>query len=170
MKVHIMSYFSLVSHTHSTEQLNRSTSMMITDSEYSLKKEWVKKLKLIPSVRNLKVMSSESTVDSIRTDSQWNKESFVITELDFYSHPVPLDIEPREKDREKEDQLEDVSSAPISRCFLWLLSKREKRIFPDSLTSSRAEDWAPKEPAALENYMVLKRPKDKRPLKHQVLW
>jgi hypothetical protein len=49
------------------EQLNHSTSMMITDVEYSLKKEWVKKLKLIPLANNSRAMSLELMAVLIKT-------------------------------------------------------------------------------------------------------
>ena len=47
MKVRNFVYLSFQSLTQSTEQLNPSKLMMITNAEYSSKKEWVNKLKLI---------------------------------------------------------------------------------------------------------------------------
>ncbi len=60
MKVLTYCYGSSVSHIHYTEPLNHSTSMMITDVEFSLKKEWVRKLKLIPLANNSRDTSLES--------------------------------------------------------------------------------------------------------------
>jgi hypothetical protein len=80
---------------------------MITDVEFSLKKEWVKKLKLILLEINLKDTYSESMEDSIKTDFQWSKVFFVTTELDSYFHQEHQDIELKEKDKEREDQSED---------------------------------------------------------------
>gem|GEM_PF-6604512 len=47
MKVHISLKFSSQSLILLMEQLNLSMSMMIINAEYSSKKEWVNKLKLI---------------------------------------------------------------------------------------------------------------------------
>ena len=45
MKVCNFVYLSFQSHTPSTEQLNQSILMMITNVDSSMKKEWVNKLK-----------------------------------------------------------------------------------------------------------------------------
>jgi hypothetical protein len=43
--------------------------MMTTDAESSSRREWVKKLRLIPSANNSRDMSSEFLEASIKTDS-----------------------------------------------------------------------------------------------------
>jgi len=68
MKVHL-EIFSSAFHIQPTELLNHSKSMMITDAEYFLKKEWVKKLKPILLDNSSRDTSSESLEVSTRTDS-----------------------------------------------------------------------------------------------------
>ena len=68
MKVNYLIYSSSQSHIQSTEPLNQSTLTMITNAEYSSKKEWANKLRLIHSETNSKVMSSESPVVMMVTD------------------------------------------------------------------------------------------------------
>ena len=92
--------------------------MMTIDVESSSRREWVKKLKLIILVKNSKDMSLELQVDLIKMVSLWNKVSSVTTELNFSSHLEPVDIEPKEMDKEKENPSEDALSAPISKLFL----------------------------------------------------
>jgi hypothetical protein len=62
-------YPSSQSHTQFTEHLNPSKLTMIISAEFSLKKEWDNKSKLIAYQKNSRVMSLELTVDSIKTDS-----------------------------------------------------------------------------------------------------
>ena len=68
MKVNYLIYSSSQSHIQSTEPLNLSTLTMITNAEYSSKKEWANKLKPIPSETNSKAMSSESPAAMTETD------------------------------------------------------------------------------------------------------
>jgi hypothetical protein len=60
---------------------------------------------------------------------------------------VLLDTEPKEKDKEREDQLEDALSATTSKPSQSLSLKKEKNKFRDLLIQLNQEDLAQKEPA-----------------------
>jgi len=137
--------------------------MMITDAESSSRREWVKKLRLIPSAKNSKDISSESTEDSTRTDLPWNRESFATTGSDCFFHQVHPDIELREKDREREDLSEVVLLAPTSKLFLSPWSRRAKRRFPDSLMILDQEDLVLREPLESANFTELRKSRERRP-------
>lgn len=154
-------YLSSQFHTQFTEQLNPLKSMTIISAEFSFKKEWDNKSKLITWAKNSRVMSLESTVDSIKTDLLWNKVSSQTEESDFSLPQDHLDTEQKELDKEKEDQSEDVLSETILRLFQSLLSRKVKNKFRDLLIQSHQEDLAQKEPATLENCTVSKNKKDK---------
>lgn len=154
-------YPSSQSHTQFTEHLNPSKLTMIISAEFSFKKEWDNKSKLIAWVKNSRAMSLESTVDSIKTDLLWNKVSSQMEESDFSSLQVHLDIEPKELDKEREDQLEDVLSETTLRLFQSQLLRKDKNKFRDSLIQSHQEDLVQKELVTSENYMVFKNKKDK---------
>ena len=61
-------YSSSQSHTQSTEQLNPSILTMIISAEYSLKKEWDNKLKLIHWEMNSRDTFSRLPVAMMVTD------------------------------------------------------------------------------------------------------
>jgi hypothetical protein len=82
-------------------------------------------------------------------------------ESDFSSLQVHLDIEPKELDKEREDQLEDVLSETTLRLFQSQLLRKDKNKFRDSLIQSHQEDLVQKELVTSENYMVFKNKKDK---------
>jgi len=88
--------------------------------------------------------------------------SSVTTELDFFSHLEPLDIESKEKDREKEDQLEDALLVLTLKSFPLLSLKREIRKFLDLPMIPNQEDLDPREPQASENFTVLKNLREKK--------
>lgn len=82
-------------------------------------------------------------------------------ESDFSLLQVPLDIEPKELDKEREDQLEDVLSETTLRLFQSQLLRKDKNKFRDSLIQFHQEDLVQKELVTSENYMVSKNKKDK---------
>jgi hypothetical protein len=135
--------------------------MTIISAEFSFKKEWDNKSKLIAWEKNSRVTSLKSTVDLIKMDSLWSKVSSQTEESDFSSPQVLLDTEPKEKDKEREDQLEDALSATTSKPSQSLSLKKEKNKFRDLLIQLNQEDLAQKEPATSENYMVSKSKKVK---------
>ena len=143
--------------------------MMITSAESSLKGEWVNKSKQICLVMNSKVMSFKLQVDLIRTVLPWNKVSFQILELDFSSPQDPKDIEPPEKDKEREDLSEVALLVPIFQCFLSSWSKKEIIKFQDWPIKLNLEDLVQKELPKSENFSELKRKKDNNHLKAMLL-
>jgi len=160
---------SSVSHILLTAPLNLLTSMMTTDAESFSKREWVKKLRQITLDKSSRVMSSESQVDLIKMDSLWNKVSSATTESNFCLPLAPVDIEPREKERERENLLEDVLLVLISKLYLWFSSRKEKRKSLDSLTKPKPEDLVPREPLESENSTESKNLKTKKPSTVQLL-
>lgn len=68
MKVPVWLIFSSQSHIQSMEPPSQSTLMTIINAEFSSKREWVNKLRLIHWETNSKVMSSESPVVMMVTD------------------------------------------------------------------------------------------------------
>lgn len=84
-------------------------------------------------------------------------------ESDFSSPQVLLDTEPKELDKEREDQSEDALSETISRPSQSQSSKKEKNKFRDLLIQLNQEDLAQKEPVTSENYMASKSKKEKTP-------
>ncbi len=156
-------YSSSQSLTQSTEQLNPSILTMIISAEYSLKKEWDNKLKLIPWEMNSRGTSSRLPVAMTETDSPWNKVSSPTQDLNFYSLQEPPATELKEPEKEKENQSEDALSAPISKTCQSPSSRRVTNKSRASLTPPSQEDWVPREPTISESSTVSKDKKRTNP-------
>jgi len=160
---------SSVSHIQQTAPLNLLISTMTTDAESFSKREWVKKLRQITLDKSSRAMSSESQVALIKTDLLWNKVSSVTTESNFCLPLAPVDIEPREKERERENLSEDALLVLISKLSLWFSSRREKKRSLGLPTKPKPEDLVQREPLESENFMESKKLKMKRPSTAQLL-
>lgn len=95
------------------------------------------------------------------TDLPWSKVSSLTQDLNFYSLQEPRDIEPKELEKEKENQLEDALSVLILRTYQSLLLKKVNNKFPALPILLSQEDLVQKEPTISENSMVLKDNKEK---------
>ena len=145
--------------TPSTVPLNPSTSMTIISAEFSLKKEWDNKLKLIHLVTNSRDTSSRSPVAMIRTVLPWNKVSSLAPDSNFFSLLALKATELKEPEKERESPSEDALSALKSKACQSPSSRRannKSRVSPIPLFP---EDWVPREPTTSENSMELR---DKR--------
>ena len=142
--------------------------MMIIDAEYFSKSVWGSKLKRILLDNNLRDMFSGLTEVSTKTDLPWSKVSSATTESNCSYHLELQDIESREKEREREDQLEDALLVQTSNPSHSPSSRRETKKSKGWPTTLKTEDLDPREQAESENSMVLKRLKVKRPAKAHV--
>ena len=129
---------------------------MIISAEYSSKKEWVNKLKLIHSVMSSRDTSSRSPVVMIRTAFPWNKVSSPAQDWNFFS-PQELKVtESREPERERESQSEDALSVLKSRVCQSLSSRRVNNKFRASLTLPSPEDLVLRELTTSESSTELR--------------
>lgn len=90
--------------------------------------------------------------------------SSAITELNFFSPLELQDIELKEKEKERENLSEDALLDLILKLFPLPSSRKVRKKFPDLPIKLKIEDLDPKELAASENSMELKRLKERRPV------
>lgn len=90
--------------------------------------------------------------------------SSAITELNFFSPLELQDIELKEKEKERENLLEDALLDLILKLFPLPSSRKVRKRFPDLPIKLKIEDLDPKELAVSENSMVSKRLKERRPV------
>lgn len=118
---------SSVYHSLKTVQPRVLLLTILTDGGTSLKNVWARKSRLMHLENNSRAMSLKLLVDMTETDLLWSKVFSPTLESDFSSSLDLKDTELRGQERERENQLEDALLVLISRCYLALLLKRERK-------------------------------------------